>query len=82
MAKKEEQRLKGQNNVGFFCFTTEVKSLYLHTPLAGISTLEPKAFFSEEAVILALPVTVQNQARKHELSHISDVCFPLIDLNI
>lgn len=47
MAEKEEQRLKGQNNVGFFffCQTIEVKSLYLHTPLAVISTLEPKACF-------------------------------------
>lgn len=44
MAKKEEQMLKGQNSVGFFCFTAEVKSLYLHTLLAVISTLEAKAF--------------------------------------
>lgn len=45
MTKKEEQRLKGQNSVGFFCFTAEIKSLYLHTPLSVISTLEPKPFF-------------------------------------
>lgn len=79
MAKKEEQRLKGQNNVGFFCLTTEVKSLYLHTSLAVIATLKPK---SVEAVVPAVPVTGQNQARKRELSHISEICFPLIDRNI
>lgn len=73
MAKKEQQRLKGQNKVGFFCLSIEAKSLYLHTPLAVIYTFEPKAFFIVEAVVPAVPVTVQNQARKHELSHISDV---------
>lgn len=40
-----------------------------------------KNLFLEEAVVPSLPVTVQNQARKHELSHISEVCFPSIDLN-
>lgn len=39
----EAERAK---HVGFFCLTTEVKSLYLHTPLAVISTLEPNIFLS------------------------------------
>lgn len=42
-------------------------------PLAVISTLEPKAFLLVEAVVPAVPVTVQNQAGKRELSHIFDV---------
>lgn len=73
MAKKEGPRLKGQNNEGVFCLSIEVKSLYLQTPLAVISTLEPKAFLLVEAVVPVVLVTVQNQAGKRELSHIFDV---------
>lgn len=73
MAKKEGPRLKGQNKDGVFCLSTEVQSLFLHTPLAVISTLEPKPFLLVDAVVPAVPVTVQNQAGEHELSHISDV---------